>query len=937
MRRIPFALYTALALLTCTAIVRGDVVAFQLIDTATNEPVPGYSPLSDGDTVNVVPLPQVSINAITAPTVVGSVVFVLKENGFIVHSHTENSLPYALFGDEDGSLIPWPGGLASDADYELTAITYTGVNGTGTPSDSKVVGFATVSLCSNDEECTDNEFCNGVESCVAGVCVSTPSPCAIDEVCLEATMECASPKKLTLYVDDDGSQQPGFNPSAKPGSINHPFSTLQQAADAVAPGDTVLVREGTYDSGVTSAATPVLRITTAGTQAAPITFKTFPGEAVVLDGLATTATLIAVESAHVVIDGFELINALRMGVLVGGSNTTHVTVRNCYAHHNNNDLSWIGAAFRTVGPVSHILFEDCLAHDNTGGFQLREEGNQTAATASVPPRAGNIGHVNDLPESEWDDWPGWIGFAPRLVTIRGCMAYDNMLIEEHSDGISARYAVQCTVEDCITFRNVDDGIDIVGSTRCLIKNNISFNNDPFNTPNGDGNGIKIGVRGGLDSVVYRNIAFNNTRGGIDTSDDERTYVAHNTCFDNELWFGMWSEAARSNIGLRVINNISSGNVKGDMGGVFGQAYDVISNNLLSDGHTHNWAPPLDESNLLGLSPQFNNVNGSIVTDFPPGLTIPQKLQFIRNQVHSMLGLLVHSPAIDAGELTEFSSRDEFFGLGPDIGAIESNHCETVDFTFGDMGGAFGECGLDGVTDNHDFWHAINCFANIDPATGAAYLCEPDPPVATVVDSGGSFGDCCPDGFCDANDAFHALSVFEGRSPCVCAGMCDGGGPAPEFPAVSAHTWLMARPSAALINPGAIVDVEVHLGTTLDDLRGYQLHAEAYGGLSGRLELVDMAVHPLPGFVFEDQPGFTSAFNVESSQLLVALRGDGVDVGNRTYLATFRFRASPDARGAFAIELRHDHTNPLDRTFMFNTANRRPTLVVYSHPGLVTVN
>ena len=37
-----------------------------------------------------------------------------------------------------------------------------------------------------------------------------------------------------------------------------------------------------------------------------------------------------------------------------------------------------------------------------------------------------------------------------------------------------------------------------------------------------------------------------------------------------------------------------------------------------------------------------------------------------------------------------------------------------------------------------------------------------------------------------------------------------------------------------------------------------------GGFYGQLELVDLAVHPVDGFVFEDQPGFTSAFFEETT-------------------------------------------------------------------------
>ena len=60
-----------------------------------------------------------------------------------------------------------------------------------------------------------------------------------------------------------------------------PFETLQVAANHTAPGDTVLVMNGTYTGG-----DPVLNITTGGTASAPITFAAAPGQTPVIDSSA---------------------------------------------------------------------------------------------------------------------------------------------------------------------------------------------------------------------------------------------------------------------------------------------------------------------------------------------------------------------------------------------------------------------------------------------------------------------------------------------------------------------------------------------------------------------------------------------------------------------------------------------------------------------------
>lgn len=73
----------------------------------------------------------------------------------------------------------------------------------------------------------------------------------------------------TWYVATSGSD-------SNPGSLRQPFQTIQQAADIAQPGDTVMVRGGTYHETVTPPRS--------GTDGAPITFEAFPGQKVTIDG-----------------------------------------------------------------------------------------------------------------------------------------------------------------------------------------------------------------------------------------------------------------------------------------------------------------------------------------------------------------------------------------------------------------------------------------------------------------------------------------------------------------------------------------------------------------------------------------------------------------------------------------------------------------------------
>jgi parallel beta-helix repeat protein len=73
----------------------------------------------------------------------------------------------------------------------------------------------------------------------------------------------------TYYVSTSGSD-------GAPGSLAAPFHTIQQAANVAQPGDTVLVRAGTYRETVTPARS--------GASGKAITYKPYPGERVTISG-----------------------------------------------------------------------------------------------------------------------------------------------------------------------------------------------------------------------------------------------------------------------------------------------------------------------------------------------------------------------------------------------------------------------------------------------------------------------------------------------------------------------------------------------------------------------------------------------------------------------------------------------------------------------------
>lgn len=478
-------------------------------------------------------------------------------------------------------------------------------------------------------------------------------------------------ERSPIYIDDDGVQQPGYDSAAPIGSLHNPYSTIQMAANVATSGDLILVRAGNYYSGSSAASMPILRLNTSqgGELGNPVTLRAAANERAILNGNGVTQDLMILEGKFIDIEGFEFTGALRTAIEIRGNaqTTHHINVRNCHAYDNGGDLNFIGAAFRTVGPVQYIVFEDCISERNAGGFQFRESPTQTTATALVPPVAGNTGFALNLPESQWDEWEGWTEIAARYCTVRRCLAIDNRLIAEHSDGFACRYSIQCTFEDNIAFGNSDDGFDMLGATRCVIRRNIAFDSNPTGELNGDGNGIKVGVRGGLENLVAYNICFENPRAGIDLADTERARCFNNTVYAN-AWFGIWSEATRATLrGSEILNNLCVSNHK-DMGAAASALMSHVDYNAVSDNNVHTGWIYLGIHSFINFDPQFLREDLVINRSFPIRANIPQRLEFIRSQVKRKLSLSAKSPAIDAGIFIRGISQ-EISGDAPDLGAL----------------------------------------------------------------------------------------------------------------------------------------------------------------------------------------------------------------------------------------------------------------------------
>jgi parallel beta-helix repeat protein len=269
----------------------------------------------------------------------------------------------------------------------------------------------------------------------------------------------------TYYVATNGNDT--FN-----GSSSNPWATLQHAVEAIAPGDTIFVRSGTYAG---------CRIRNSGTVSAPKTLARDTGATVVINTPGpqnSHSSLIEIENGNGtevtdwIVDGFEVASSPHHGIDIRITN--RITVRNCYAHHSAQSSSGDGIF---LAFSSHPLIENNEVAFNT------EHGIYDSNSADYPTIRGNRSHNNSGGGIQLN--ADYSSKCPCGTTVR--------------DGIIS-FAV---VENNVIYENGVNGgsaINADGVDDSIFRNNLIYSNHAF--------GISLfstdGSHGSSRNKVYNN-------------------------------------------------------------------------------------------------------------------------------------------------------------------------------------------------------------------------------------------------------------------------------------------------------------------------------------------------------------------------------------------------------------------------------------------------
>lgn len=179
------------------------------------------------------------------------------------------------------------------------------------------------------------------------------------------------PQGGTYYVAPDGDDN-------DPGTIDHPWQTIQHAAATLVAGDTVYIRAGTYPEQVIPQ--------NSGSAGHPITYAAYPGEVVTLDGATVTlpddlAGLFHVAGrSYIRVSGLRVVNAGpyadNAGILV--LNSSHVTVESNDTYNTTSSgigvwgSSNVEVAGNRIGEAGGGGRQECLTIAGTDTFQVHD-------------------------------------------------------------------------------------------------------------------------------------------------------------------------------------------------------------------------------------------------------------------------------------------------------------------------------------------------------------------------------------------------------------------------------------------------------------------------------------------------------------------------------------------------------------------------------------
>ncbi|HPO14200.1 MAG TPA: right-handed parallel beta-helix repeat-containing protein, partial [Candidatus Hydrogenedentes bacterium] len=323
---------------------------------------------------------------------------------------------------------------------------------------------------------------------------------------------------ILFFVDTNAPMASDLNP----GTENEPWKTIQKAADALEPGETVYIKAGVYHERIEPQ--------NSGTLNNFISYSAYPGDEVTIDGTGVAIPEWAglfdiLGQDYIRVSGLRIINAIsdphNPGIQADSS--SHIIIENNYV--NNTNDSGIGVWSCNDVCIDHnevegccqALFNECISVGGTDTFETRNN------------------HVHHSPKEGIDSKDG---------SCNG-KVYGNYV--HHTEGVGIyTEAWDKHTHTIEVFANIVHDVE------------------------GDGITLASEQGGLLENIrVYNNIAYHNAWTGLDVSQCcsdthplQNLYIVNNTFYNNgigEWGGGIFLDNPQAS-GVVIRNNICSQNL-----------------------------------------------------------------------------------------------------------------------------------------------------------------------------------------------------------------------------------------------------------------------------------------------------------------------------------------------------------------------------------------
>ncbi len=375
----------------------------------------------------------------------------------------------------------------------------------------------------------------------------------------------------TYYVATNGDDL------RNPGTQGNPWRTIQKAATALQPGDTVLIRGGLY----TEAVVPLR-----SGEGNYITYMNYGNEDVVIDGQngARDYCIRVNGKNYLRFVGLRLTGAAKSGLGSGfyaGDNSHHLILDNITSDGNRFGILLFGR----VSPVSYITIQNCrLTGNSAHGVFLYEK----VYDVDIGPNNqiySNIGERYAFGIEVGTVYPGLRTNGARRIRI-----FDNEIHSNGMQGIRTWNAAGVLIRNNHLHHNAATGIQIENGSQDII---VEGNSSEYNAQSYEyETGIWVD---GSENVVVRNNMLRKNKIGLLISDSRRVIVRGNVIVENDrgvphLYNAMGLNIDGNSSDVAVVHNtmFRNGAAQSQRAGLSLCAYNqqvvraAVKNNIISD-------------------------------------------------------------------------------------------------------------------------------------------------------------------------------------------------------------------------------------------------------------------------------------------------------------------------------------------------------------------